>query len=342
MKNIYSKCFNCSIDDLFQSIKIMSVEETLNEILNKKKSIARFGDGEFNLIFGKKIRFQIFNKTLRDLLLKVLNADIPNFLVGIIPLANNTNPYLVNYINKNKFKLFNIINKNKIYYNSLITRFFSDSRLNKVEKKNYIMKFKQIWNNRNILIIEGEKTRLGIGNDLLNNCKSIKRIICPTKNAFNVFTKVYEFVKNLKLDMNILILISLGPTASVLSYELHKLGYQTLDFGHFDIQYEYFIRNVTKKIKISTKYVNEVEGGDTNILNNEYLFLTSFPFMYSNCPGKILILLHCYSNYPQIKYFHLFLITIFSKKGDSLCDYFSYYIKKFINNFKTNINISII
>ena len=265
-KNIYSKWFNCSIDDLFSSIKIMSTEETLNEILNKNKSIGRFGDGEFNIIFGTNIRFQIFNKTLQEFLLKVLNTDIPNFLVGIIPLTNITNSYWINYINENKFKLLKIINKNKIYYNSLITRFFSDSRLNKVEIKNYIMKFKQIWNNRNILIIEGEKTRLGIGNDLLNNCKSIKRIICPTKNAFNVFTKVYDFVKNLKLDRNILILISLGPTASVLSYEIHKLGYQTLDFGHFDIQYEYFIRNVTKKIKISTKYVNEVKGGDTNII----------------------------------------------------------------------------
>ena len=102
-KNIYSKCFNCSIDDLFRSIKIMSTEETLNEILYKNKSIGRFGDGEFNIIFGAKIRFQIFNKTLQKFLLKVLNADTPNFLVGIIPLRNITNSYWINYINENKF-----------------------------------------------------------------------------------------------------------------------------------------------------------------------------------------------------------------------------------------------
>ncbi len=39
-------------------------------------------------------------------------------------------------------------------------------------------------------IIEGEKSRLGIGNDLFNNSKSIKRIICPIINAFNAYDKI--------------------------------------------------------------------------------------------------------------------------------------------------------
>ena len=38
---------------------------------------------------------------------------------------------------------------------------------------------------RDVIICEGEKTRMGVGNDLLDNCKSIKRIICPSENAFD-------------------------------------------------------------------------------------------------------------------------------------------------------------
>jgi glycosyltransferase family protein len=265
-KNIDYGCSKCSLKSIFQSLKVKSIEETVNEILYNKKSISRFGDGEFNLIFERGIRFQNYNKTLKEKLVEVLTSNLPNLLVGIIPLNNIKNNYWIKYFNANKLKLLKVINKNKIYYNSLITRFFRNSPSQKKKIKNQIIKFKQIWNNRNILIIEGEKTRIGVGNDLLDNCKSIKRIICPTKNAFNVYMKIYDFVKNLKFDINSLILISLGPTATVLSYELHKLGYQTLDFGHFDIQYEYFIRNVTKKIKIPTKYVNEVKGGDINII----------------------------------------------------------------------------
>ena len=137
--------------------------------------------------------------------------------------------------------------------------------MNKRKIKNYILRFKTIWNNRNILIIEGEKTRLGIGNGLFNNAKSIKRIICPAENAFNVYEKIIGYIMNLKLEKSTLILISLGPTSTVLIYDIIKLGNQCIDFGHFDIEYEYYLRNATKKIRIPYKYVNEVSGGSLNI-----------------------------------------------------------------------------
>ena len=56
---------------------------------------------------------------------------------------------------------------------------------------------KKIWNSKNILIIEGEKSRLGMGNDLFDNAKSIKRIICPSINAFHVYDKIIKKVINL-------------------------------------------------------------------------------------------------------------------------------------------------
>jgi hypothetical protein len=40
-------------------------------------------------------------------------------------------------------------------------------------------------------------------------------------------------------DKNILILISLGPTATVLAYDLAKLGYWAIDIGHIDNEYEW-------------------------------------------------------------------------------------------------------
>ena len=139
--------------------------------------------------------------------------------------------------------------------------------------KDYIIKFKTIWDKRNILIIEGEKTRMGIGNDLFNNSKSIKRIICPVVNAFSAYEKILKYIRLLKPNKEDLILISLGPTATALVYDLLYLGNQIIDFGHFDINYEYYLRNATKKIKIPYKYVNEVPGGSkniTSIIDNNY------------------------------------------------------------------------
>ena len=46
-----------------------------------------------------------------------------------------------------------------------------------------------------------------------------------------------------------------------MAYDLSNLGYQAIDFGHIDIQYELFLRNATDMIQIPHKFVNEYKGG---------------------------------------------------------------------------------
>ena len=127
----------------------------------------------------------------------------------------------------------------------------------------YVKKMKKIWDKKDVVIIEGEQSRLGIGNDLFDNMKSIQRIICPSENAFEIYDKIYN--EALKIDKNKLVLLALGPTATVLAYDLFKAGYQAIDIGHVDIEYEWFLRKATKKIKIESKYVTEVKEGRENI-----------------------------------------------------------------------------
>ena len=69
-----------------------------------------------------------------------------------------------------------------------------------------------------------------------------------------------------------LILFALGPTATVLAFDLAKEGYQALDMGHFDIEYEWYKRNAKKQEKIANKYTNEVSGGNvtTNVYDKKY------------------------------------------------------------------------
>ena len=49
----------------------------------------------------------------------------------------------------------------------------------------------------------------------------------------------------------------MGPTATILSYDLNKFGYQAIDVGHVDIEYEWYLRKAKEKISIKNKYVNE-------------------------------------------------------------------------------------
>ncbi len=90
---------------------------------------------------------------------------------------------------------------------------------------------------------------------MFTNAISIQRILCPAKNAYFYYEKILYEIK--KLDKNKLILLALGPTASVLAYDLSELGYRALDIGHVDIEYEWFLQKATEKVKISGKYTSE-------------------------------------------------------------------------------------
>ena len=97
---------------------------------------------------------------------------------------------------------------------------------------------KKIWENRDIVIVEGDKTRAGYGNDLFDNVKSIRRILTPTKNAFESYDKILQTV--LKVEKDVLILVVLGAAANVLVYDLMKQGYQAIDIGQIDMDYEWY------------------------------------------------------------------------------------------------------
>ena len=170
------RCNDCSVVNIFTGLKIISKEETLNEIIVNKKSITRFGDGEYRLIFGENAGLQEYNETLSKRLLDILNSDEKNLLIGInIPYTKKdldertdiSKSMWKSYFSGHKLKIARIINKKKIYYSALISRFYSTFK-DKTNSLKYILNFKKIWNNRDVLIIEGEKTRVGIGNDLLN------------------------------------------------------------------------------------------------------------------------------------------------------------------------------
>ena len=256
-------CLKCKNNIIFNGIKIYDDYKTLDEIINKNKSISRYGDGEFKFLFGKNLGFQKYNKELSKRLLEILNSKEKNLLIGInLPykpkIMDAFNLHAQNYykswLRKYRFLLAKIL-KNKKYYSSRITRFYIDLK-SKENVPNFIKKLKKIWEKRDVVIVEGEKSRLGIGNNLFANMNSIQRIICPVKNAFNRYYEIINTVKS-KVDKNKLILIALGPTATILAYDLYKLGYQAIDVGHIDIEYEWFLRKANRKIAIKNKYVNE-------------------------------------------------------------------------------------
>ena len=252
LNHLNKECFSCPHEYLFRKLITSSNIETLNEIIKYNKSLSRFGDGEFNLLFGITHYFQVISNKLVKRLTEVLNSNETNCLIGIFyPFKNNETKiynddgvkYWTKHYNTHKFDLYKIIKQDKKFYSSFISKFYLIYKDKSFAPK-YVKILKKLWEKRDLIIIEGENVKFGIGSDLLNNAASIKRIVCPSKHSFSLYDKIIEAV--LKYNKkNYLILLSLGPAATVISYDLCKLGYQAIDIGHTDRDYILYIKNAT-------------------------------------------------------------------------------------------------
>ena len=168
-------------------------------------------------------------------------------------------------------KIIPYIDFDRIYFDTNFTRFYIDYKSDKNARK-LIPLIKKIWEKRDVCIIEGEYTRLGVGNDLLDNANSIYRIIAPSINAFNKYDEILNAVRKYASKSD-LVLIALGMTATCLAYDLAKEGYQAIDIGHVDIEYEWFRMKAKSRVPIANKYVAEskerlLESGE---IDNSYI-----------------------------------------------------------------------
>ena len=211
------------------------------------------------------------NSVLGERLKEVLQAHVNNHIV-CLPYGWKSKKGLIKrnklwwtwFVADNYKLLINDIDSERTYYNTNFTRFYMDIADKHSETmKKYVERFRKIWENRDVCLVEGERTRFGVGNDFLDNAKTVKRIICPSKDAFDKYQDIYNAVYS-NVSKDVMILCALGMTATVLAYDLAKVGYQAIDIGHADIEYEWYKKGVDKKVPIEGKNVNEL-----GILNPE-------------------------------------------------------------------------
>lgn len=245
--------------------------QTLYEIKEKHLSISRYGDGEFLLMQGRSIAFQEANPQLIESLKNIVRQDdiLANHVVGI-PLVmssyegftEESKYFWVNYLSRNRKKINQYLDFSCRYYDSQISRFWIN-RVSEEYSQKLLDTWRQIWGNCKVLVVEGKSSRFGSGNDLFNGVKDIKRILCPEKNAYAYYGEIKQIVSEKAREYD-LVLLALGPTATVLAYDLSREGVWAIDSGNLDMEYEWFLKKTKQKVVIPGKYSHEVAGG-TNV-----------------------------------------------------------------------------
>lgn len=279
---LYDKFYFMKIRIIYH-LRIMDSFKTIKYIKKNNCSISRFGDGEFNFITGLRDEgYQIGTPELKEALLDTLKNKNDNLLL-CMPIYMNQTRKLNSKAKRfwidwskygNQIRIVNILRENVgrhyLYGDAAVTRPYFDWK-NKNRAKKIFEGLKSIWEDRDILIIEGDQTRLGIGNNLFDNAKTIKRVIAPAENAFSRIDIIRERVLN--IYSNELIIMALGPTATVLAKQFSEKGIQALDIGHIDIEYEWYLCGAQEKIPVPGKYTNEsnVEHQFSECTDNLYI-----------------------------------------------------------------------
>jgi len=245
-----------------RQISVLSIDQSLDYLLEKGASVVRFGDGEMDLIAGRSIVYQDFDPELSSRLREIMSMEsnerlmicLPDVFTGLERYSIDAqNFWSLNHLPHFLEKYKNIC-RAPWYGSTFISRPYIDLE-DKTPSAGYFAKLKQLWQDKDLLIVEGLTSRSGVGNDLFDGARSIKRIICPSRNAYSKLEAIKQAVRE-HAD-NRLILTMLGPTAKVLVYDLVQEGYRALDIGHIDSEYEWFQMGARHKVKLSHKHTAE-------------------------------------------------------------------------------------
>lgn len=239
---------------LHNRIKVHTIDETIDVLLNTEKSMVRFGDGEIVMIKGGDLMLQKASPEIAEGLAGILAyphddliVTIPDIFETLSDHHRESRQFWRDHLLFCRKTYERYCNPDRVYYSTFVSRcyYYAADRSGCSAQ---FAKIRKIWENRDIVVVEGERTHNGVGNDLLDTARSIERIICPPSNAYEAIPAILDACTACGKDR--LFLLSVGVAAKFLTVELFGQGYRVLDIGNLDMEYEWFVRRAPGKMKL--------------------------------------------------------------------------------------------
>lgn len=246
-------------------IRVYSVDETLDQLINTEKSLVRFGDGEITMIRGRSLKLQNVDEKLIEDLKRILTYEHEELMVSIPDIFDGVEQY---HARSRQFWKDHLLFSRKIYEKYCRTdRVYCSTSVSrcyyayedKTPCAGWFQRVRQIWKGKKVVVVEGSRSHNGVGNNLLDLAESVERIICPPSNAYAKLDEIRETC--LKYPKDRLFLLALGAAAKPLAESLFAEGYRVIDIGNLDMEYEWFLQGTTEKVKLSK---HSVEGDAAN------------------------------------------------------------------------------
>lgn len=250
---------------LHNKIQVHSIDETIDELLHTEKSMVRFGDGEIVMIKGVDLMLQKASPEIAAGLKEILSyqhddllVTIPGIFDGLSDHHKASRQFWKDHLLFCRKTYETYCNPNRIYDTTFVSRCYYFAK-DRTPCDMWFAKIRKIWENRDVVIVEGSRTHNGVGNDLLDTAKSIERIICPPSDAYSAIPQILEVCTAYGKER--LFLLSAGVAAKFLAAELFRQGYRVLDIGNLDMEYEWYVRQTPGKCKLEK---HEIVGEEAN------------------------------------------------------------------------------
>ena len=216
----------------------MSMTETLEILHEQRLSMARYGDGELMLMAnpGHALRFQRNSPELRRDLTEAINPDwlAPGRVLVTLPPPFRGHLHWIGAWLATWSTLKPLIDPARRYGHTLITRpmFF------RKEGHAGIAQWRRVWQGRRVLVVTGKGSRFDLVPALFDTAGKVDFLHTVPEHAFDEREAILQSVVE-RADADTLVLLSLGPTATVLAHRIAASGIQALDIGHISASYNH-------------------------------------------------------------------------------------------------------
>jgi len=223
---------------------VMTVEQTLDALI-AGRSIARFGGGELVTMEGGYEFFQTPGPELTQRLREVLTSDEPNLLIGIPSFTYDLSPNLADGMRDYCLRsapwlrpiLQPYVRPGTVYGATEVSLGHSTFRAG-FDRQAYFDKCRRIWDGAKVVLIHGDGIFDGFTHDIFDNAASVEHVLAPKKDAFAQYDDILE--RAMRAPKDSVMIVILGPAATVLAHDLHRAGYRALDLGHIAKSYEWW------------------------------------------------------------------------------------------------------
>lgn len=230
--------------------EILDAESAIDRLVRTGDSFVRYGDGELAIMMGRSVGFQRFDPRLAERLCEILAADRDRVMVGIPrywfyyseALLDSAKHYFRAWVARHRAAFLERLNLSKRYYDACASCMYATYR--DYDFHAHYGKVRDIWRDKKVTVVCGRTVFDKIRPDIFDSASDVAYLHAPSLHAYAQYDDI--LARSLQIPEDRLLVLILGPTATVLACDLAEAGRRALDLGHIAKDYVYFRDGVAR------------------------------------------------------------------------------------------------